>query len=117
MRNSQTGIGLSGLIMGAVILIAVVMLGLKLAPSYIEFFTIKKAVQSIAMEKRSASVAEIRKAFDARAAVDDITTIKGADLEVTKEGGEIVINASFRKEVPLVGNLGMYINFHASSKE
>ena len=117
MRNSQTGISLSGLIMGAAILIALATLGMKLLPSYLEFFAIKKAVTSLAMERRGASVADIRKAFDARAVVDDIHTIKGADLEVTKEGGEIVINASFRKEIPLAGNLGMYINFLASSKE
>ena len=117
MRKHQYGISLSGLIMGCVILIALAMLGLKLAPSYIEFFAIKKAVIAIAQERGGGSVAEIRKAFDSRATIDDITSIKAADLEVTKEGGQVVINASFRKEIPLAGNVGVYINFLASSKE
>ena len=117
MRKNQVGVSLGGLLMGSVILIALVMLGLKLAPSYIEFFAIKKALVSLAQEKRSASVTEIRKSFDARAVVDDIATVKGADLEITKEGGELVVRASFRKEIPLVGNLGMYIDFAATSKE
>jgi hypothetical protein len=117
MRKNQHGISLMGLIMGSVILIACAMIGIKLAPSYIEFFAIKKAVTAIAQEKSTASVAEIRKSFDARAAIDDITTVKGSDLEVTKEGGQVVINAGFRKEIPLAGNLGVYINFLASSKE
>ncbi len=118
MRNKQLGVSLSGLLMGGVILIAFAMLGLKLAPSYIEFFAIKKAVHAIASEKRGgASVAEVRKSFDARAAIDDITTVKGADLEVTKEGADLVIKASYRKEIPLLANIGVYIEFCAVSKE
>ena len=118
MRRKQLGVSLSGLIMGAVILIALVMLGLKLTPSYIEFFAIKKAVNAIASEKRGgASVVEVRRSFDARAAIDDITSVKATDLEITKEGTDLVIKASYRKEIPLVANVGVYIEFNAVSKE
>ena len=44
MRNRQRGVSLLGLLAGGVILIAVALLGMRLAPSYIEFFAIKKAV-------------------------------------------------------------------------
>ena len=115
MRKKQLGVTLSGLIMGAVILIAVALVGMKLAPSYIEFFAIKKAVNAIATEGNS--VAEMRKSFDNRATIDDISTVKGSDLEISKEGGQVVIRAAYRKEVPLVGNVGIYINFNAVSKE
>ena len=117
MRKNQLGIGLGGLLVGAAILIALAMFGMKLVPSYLEFFAIKKAVNAIAQEKRTATVSDIRKSFDARASIDDINTVKGADLEVTKEGTELVISASYRKEVPLVANLGVYIDFRAVSKE
>ena len=117
MRKFQLGVSLSGLLMGCVILIALAVLGMKLFPSYMEFFAIKKAVVAMANEKRGASVIEIRKAFDARAVVDDIGTVKGSDLEITKQGNELVISANFRKEIPLFGNLGMYIDFAATSKE
>ncbi len=118
MRKKELGIGLGGLIMGAVVVIAILMVGMKLAPSYIEFFAIKKAVNALAGEKRGgASVAEIRKSFDQRATVDDINTVKGSDLEITKEGQELVIRAAYRKEVPLFGNMGLYVDFSATSKE
>src|SRR4026209_2716984 len=97
MRTRQHGVGLGGLLMGSVIVIAVLLVGMKLAPSYIEFFAIKKAVNAIASEKAGgASVAEIRKSFDQRATIDDISTIKGSDLEITKEGGGLVIRAAYR---------------------
>ncbi|HUN70070.1 MAG TPA: DUF4845 domain-containing protein [Burkholderiales bacterium] len=118
MRKKQLGVSLGGLLVGAVILIAVAMVGMKLAPSYIEFFAIKKAVNAIAMEQRGgASVQEVRKSFDARATIDAIETVKGSDLEVTKDGGGLVISVGYRKEIPLVANVGVYINFQATSKE
>jgi hypothetical protein len=94
------------------------MIGMKLTPSYIEFFAIKKAVNAIAQETRGgATVAEIRKSFDSRAMIDDINTVKGSDLEVTKDSSGIVISVGYRKEIPLVSNVGVYIDFKAASKE
>ncbi|HEX2565579.1 MAG TPA: DUF4845 domain-containing protein [Burkholderiales bacterium] len=116
MRTKQLGVSLLGLLMASVVIIAVLLVGMKLAPSYIEFFAIKKAVNSIASEKNGASVAEIRKSFDNHATIDDISTIKGSDLEITKEGGSTVIRAAYRREVPLVANVGMYIDFVAEGK-
>jgi hypothetical protein len=117
MRKKQLGVSLGGLMVGAAILIVCAMIGLKMAPSYIEFFSIKKAVNAIAEEKRGGgSVAEIRKSFDQRATIDAIETVKGSDLEVTKDGNEVVISVSYRKEIPLVSNIGLYVEFNATSK-
>ena len=117
MRMKQLGVSLAGLIAGAAIFIVLAMVGMKLGPSYLEFSSIKKAVNSIAQEKPNATVTEVRKLFDARATVDAITTITGKDIEVTKDGGALLITASYRKEIPLAGNLGVYIDFRAASKE
>lgn len=117
MRKKQLGVGLSGLLMGAVILIALAMLGLKLTPSYIEFFAIKKAVNAIGDEARGgASVAAIRKSFDARATIDDISSVKGSDVEVSKDSGGVSVRVAYRKEIPLAGNVGVYIEFVAASQ-
>jgi hypothetical protein len=102
---------------GGVVFIALALLAVKLAPTYLEFFAVKKVITSIASEKRgaAASVIDVRRSFDLRATVDDIRSIKGADLEVTKEGSDVVIAVNYRKEVPLFGNVGLYINFAALS--
>jgi len=118
MRNKQLGVSMIALLAVAVILIAIAIIGLKLTPSYIEFFSIKKAVNALAGESRGgASVAEIRKGFDNRATIDAIESVKGADLEVTKDAGGVVVSVTYRKEIPLVANIGLYIEFNASSKE
>ena len=58
----------------------------------------------------------IRNAFEARAAVDNISSVKPADLEITKEGNQMVISFAYRKEVPLTSNLGVYIDYAASTQ-
>lgn len=118
MRRKQLGIGLGGLMVGVVIVIALAMIALKLTPSYIEFFAIKKAVNALATEsKGGATVVEIRKGFDQRATIDDINSVKGSDLEITKDASGVVITAAYRKEIPLVANIGVYIEFNATSRE
>ena len=118
MRKKQLGISLSGVMVGGVIFIVLAMVGIKLTPSYLEFMAIKKVVNAVAAEGRGgASVAQVRNSFDLRATVDDISSIKGSDLEVTKDGTGVQVSALYRKEIPLVANIGVYIEFNAASKE
>jgi hypothetical protein len=117
MRNRQQGITLMGLILGSVVLIFAAVLAMKLVPPYLEFFAVKKAMAGIAAETRgrSVSVADIRRLFDNRSNVDDIHSVGPNDLEITKEGNSYVVAAAWRKEVPLFANIGVYIDFTAST--
>ncbi|MEO8144001.1 MAG: DUF4845 domain-containing protein [Betaproteobacteria bacterium] len=118
MRNKQLGIGLGGLLAVSAVLVAFAILGMKLVPSYLEFMAVKKVVKAIAAEKGGAStVAELRRSFAIRASVDAIESVKPEDIEITKDGGELVVAARYRKEIPLVANIGIHIDFAAVSKE
>jgi hypothetical protein len=116
MQNEQRGVTLSGLFVLLFILIILALLGMKLIPAYMEFSTAKNTVAAIARDRASQSPADIRRAFDARAQIDDITALKGSDLEITKSGNEVVIGFAYRKEVPLFSNIGVYFDFAANSK-
>lgn len=117
MRNRQTGISLGGLLLGGFVLIFAALLGMKLAPSYIEYFNAKKAITNIAQDRQDASVNEMRKSFEARADIDDIHSIRSADIEVTKEGGAAVLSFAYRKEIPLFANVTVCIDFAATTRE
>ena len=116
MRAKQRGVSMAGLLAGLVILVFLALLGMKVAPAYIEFFTAKKAIVAIASENRNGSVGDIRGAFARRANIDDITAVDAKDLEITKEGGQVVVSAAYRKEVPLFMNVGLYFDFKLSSQ-
>ena len=117
MHTKQRGISLIGLILGFFILIIVAIFGMKIVPSFLEYRAMKTAINAIAQERGGASsVADIRKAFDARSAIDDFNAVKPQDLEITKEGNQVVIGFAYRKEVPLFGGVGLYIDYAASSR-
>ena len=110
------GLSLTGLIMVLFITVLVFIFGMKLVPAYIEYATAKKVIDSIARDRTAASSPqEARRLFDSRAVIDNITVLKGSDLEITKDGGGLVIGFNYRKEVPLLSNVGLYIDFAASS--
>lgn len=117
MRTRQRGLTLLGLIIGLFILVVVALFAMKLIPSYLEYASAKNAIEAIVREQQANTPAEVRNAFDARAQIDDIRTIKGQDLEITKEGNALVLGFSYRKEVPLFTNVGLYIDYVASTKE
>lgn len=112
--HKQSGVSLGGLLIVIVILILVAMVGLKVGPAYTEYLSVKKAIVSTATEK--GGVAELRKAFDRKAQIDNISVISGNDLEITKEGNDVVVSFNYRKEVPLFWNVGLYMDFAANSK-
>jgi hypothetical protein len=110
--------GFAGVLLILIAIVFVAIIGMKMVPAYIEYFTIKKAVTAITQsgELRNATVADVRKAYDSRANVDDITAVRPGDLEVTKDGNEIVIAFAYEKRIPLFYNISVVIDFAASTK-
>ncbi|MDO8959970.1 MAG: DUF4845 domain-containing protein [Rhodocyclaceae bacterium] len=118
MRKKQAGVSLSGLLVAAVIIATVSMLGMKVIPAVIEYFQIVGAVKAVANDPTAKnSVADARKAFERRATVDDIASITAQDLEITKEGGELVVAFAYEKRVPIVNNVSLLIYFEGSSRK
>jgi len=115
MDSRQRGVTVSGLVVWLFIFIVVALLGMKLVPAYMEYGTAKSAIDAIARERAATTPADVRRAFDSRAAIDDITVVKAADLDITKQGNEMVIGFAYRKEVPLFANVGVYMDFAAST--
>ena len=111
----QRGVTLTGLMIVLFVLIFIALLGFKLIPAYIDFYTAKKAINAVA-RGGATTVAEVRRSFELRSAIDDVK-VRPSDLEITKEGNELVIGFAYRKEVPLFANVGIYIDFAASSKD
>jgi hypothetical protein len=115
MRREQ-GISLVGTIFLLAIAGFVLVVGFKLVPAYIEYFSVKKVLKTMAQsETKNATVAELKKSFDRRASADYIDSVKADDLDITKENGMVVISATWSKKVPLVANVSAVVDFTASS--
>lgn len=113
----QRGMSLIGLLLTGVAFAAVFLLGMKVVPAVTEYTAIKKVINAIAssVDPSSVTVSEIRKDFDLRSAVDDIHTITGADLDITKRAGQVEISVAYARRVPVIANVSLVIDFEARS--
>jgi hypothetical protein len=106
------------LIIGLVILGLLALVGMKLAPDLIEYSSILKTVKAVAADPSAkSSVSEIRKSYERRAVVENISAIKAADLDIGKEGNEVVISFSYERRIPLFGPVSLLIDFQGSSAQ
>ena len=110
--RKQSGISLMNLIIGLGVLGFLGVMAAKLLPSYVEYFAVKKMFAS--MEQAGdlkGSVRDIRASFERRNAIEDVKSVRGEDLEVTKEGGEAVVTATWSVRVPMVHNVSTCLDF------
>lgn len=113
----QKGMGLIVLIFWVLLAIFVVMLVLKLFPVYRENLAIKTTLAAMVSDPvlQNGTKGEIRKSFNKRAQIDDISAVNGNDLEIDKEGGQIVLGIAYSVKTPLFANISLYIDFNESS--
>ncbi len=110
----QRGISIVGLLLLVIVIGFVGIVALRVLPTFVEYRAIQSAVKKA---KASAStVVEMQKAFDRSAAIDDITTLSGKDLDFTKVDDDFVISYAYTKKVPLFGPVSLTIDYAGSSK-
>jgi len=110
--GKQRGVSITGLIITLAILGFLAVMAAKLMPAYIEYFTVKKMLATMEQAGQlTGSVRDIRRAYDTRNAIEDVKSVKGEDLEITKEGGETVLTATWSTKVPLVSNASACLDF------
>lgn len=113
----QRGVSLNGVMIGGVVFALVALLAMKALPPWIEYGNLVKAVKGTATDGslKEASVSQVRAAFAKRAEMDDIKSVTAQDIQVTKEGNELVISFEYSKKVPLFGNTSLVFDFEGSS--
>lgn len=117
MPATQRGLGFSGFIFGAFLLIMASLIGMKLIPAYMQYAKIKNTFVVIATdpELQKASPRDIRLSFSKRADIDNIDAIKPEDIEIASDEGSLVLSASYFVKVPLVANISLYLDFNPTS--
>ena len=115
--RAQRGFSLGSLLMWSVILVLLAIGGMKIVPSVIEYGTILKDAKKVAVAASPQdTVAEIRKAFQRFIDVDNITSITPAELDISKQGNEIVIEFFYAHKIPLGGPVSLLIEYQGSTR-
>ena len=112
-KSRQGGISFIGLLFVGVVLATAGVVLAQVFPTFIEYQAVTKAAVKAG---GGSSVAEVRSIFDKAAEVDNITSIKGKDLDVTKDGDKIVVAFAYEREIHLVGPAYLTLKYAGRSK-
>ena len=111
----QRGVALSGLMFWGFVIAMVAVLGLKVAPTAIEYFKILKDCKAVVGQvAETATVAEVKASFGKFAEVDHLA-FTADQLDVSKENGKIVISFEYEKRIPLFYNVSLLIDYKGST--
>lgn len=99
-KSKQRGMSFLGLLFVGGFLAVTGVIGAQIVPTAIEYQAILKAANKA---REGSSVPEVRAIFDRAAAIDNIESVRGKDLEVTKNGDKIVVSFAYQREIHLAG--------------
>jgi hypothetical protein len=111
-KSGQRGITLMGILFWGMLLAGAGVLTAQVVPTVMEFQTILKAVNKA---KEGTTVPEVRMIFDKAATIDNIKSISGKDLEITKENDKVVVSFSYQREIHLSGPAFLTLKYSGKS--
>jgi Tfp pilus assembly major pilin PilA len=114
-RRAQRGLSMIGFLFVAAVLLVTAMIAFRMIPSYIEYYTVQKALEGALADSNDLSTATIRRAMDRRLAADYADVVVGKDVEVTREGNKITASVGWEKRLPLVSNVSILLDFYATA--
>lgn len=107
LNRKQRGLTMiSGLILLILVASVIYILGFRVAPIYVEYFKIRKIIESV---KEDVSVTtnpiEVQNLISRRFDIDYVNVIQARDLKVSKSRGKLVVRLKYEDSKPLFDKL------------
>jgi hypothetical protein len=93
-----------------------VLLVLRLAPGYLEFYKVKNVLESLQQEPYlgNKTPMEIRNLLQRRIDVNAIDSIQAKDIKIEQQNGKTTIATKYEVRVPILGNVDAVSKFEKS---
>jgi hypothetical protein len=116
LQTRQRGLTLIGLLAWAIVVGFVGYLLVRVVPTVAEYYTVQNVIKRLANSPAN-TVPEIRAAFEKQRDIDPtIVSVKGKELDITKENDRVVISFAYEKEIDLFGPVYLLIKYAGRSK-
>lgn len=118
IKSRQRGMSVTSWIIVIALVLFFTLLGIKMVPTYLEFYSISKILESVAQDRglKNASNREVRKVFHRRI---DINGIYDFDPKSLKFGhgtgdskGKIVMEVKYEVRKKVAGNVDVIMSFY-----
>ena len=111
--GKQQGISLTSVILVLIVVGLVAVVGIKVFPSWLEYRSIKDGIVRVKAE--GGTVAEMQRAFDKFADINNVESVKGRDLIISKDGGEPEISFAYQKRIALTDKASLVIDYDGTT--
>lgn len=113
LRHAQRGITLTGVLIGAALIGFFVYSGAKLTPVYLENFSVKSSLKSLANEdEKAGSVRELRDHLMRRLSVNNVQNVKPEHITIRIEGNRRIVSVVYEVRTRFYGNLWLLASFN-----
>lgn len=113
MKSQQRGLSFIGILLVGGVVAFTGLIAAQVVPTLIEFQAITKAASKAALGN---TVPEVRSIFDKAAQIDDISSITGKDLNVSKVSDKTVVVFAYNKEIHIGGPAYLLLKYSGRSK-
>ena len=111
-RQYQGGMTAAGWLIIMAIVLFFMYLGIKLVPAYMEYFSIKSSLESVAEETNSGSTkSEIERLISGRFSVNNIDIVEPKDVEIKDITGGKALYLEYESRISLFGNISALLEF------
>ena len=112
-KSQQRGITFLGLIFTTIVLAFVGVVLAQVFPTLVEYRAIQAAANK-AQEGETES--DIRNLFDKSVDVNDIKSVSGKDLDISKENEKVVVRFAYERQIHLMGPAYLLLKYSGQSK-
>lgn len=118
MRNRQVGVTAIGWLFLLTPLAIVVYAGIRLAPVYLNYMKVAKAMDQAGNELKAggANPQAIRTTIDKHFEIDMVDYPTTRDMKITKDGASWVVESQYDDDAPLFANLSLHVTFDKKVK-
>jgi hypothetical protein len=114
LKSRQSGISFIGVLFIVGTLACLGILGAQAFPTVLEYQAALKAAQKASGGN---TVPEVRQIFDKAAQIDDIKSITGRDLDISKNGDQVLVKFAYNKEIHMFGPAFLLLKYVGESKQ
>lgn len=111
--DRQRGMSLTGLVLGLIVIGLLAVVAIKVIPSWLEYRSIQDGI--VRVKEEGGSVAEMQKAFDKFADINNVSSLRGRDLVFTKDGGEAEISFAYQKRIAFTDKASIVIEYDGTT--
>jgi hypothetical protein len=112
-KTRQAGISFITLLIVIAFLAGLGLLGAQAFPTFLEYQAVLKAVNKASAGN---TVPEVKAIFERAAQIDNITSIAGKDLVVTKNNDKVIVSFAYDKEIHIFGPAYLLLKYAGQSK-